>query len=531
MQSTLGGKFDMIKKIINLFKILRKLSSSGAIETLDEIKPIPKSLKIIFYFFSIGSSKKSENFNKTSGEKLCQSLEEMGTTFIKLGQFLATRPDIIGENIANKLEKLQDKLPAFNSYKAKKIVEQEIGSKFYKNIIFFSEPIAAASIAQVHFAKIKFEKEEKDLAIKILRPNIHSAVNEELDALMFLAYITESIFSKTRRLRLVEVINLLKEITNIEMDLRFEGSAASELRENTNSDKGIKVPKIYWNYTSKRVLTLDKIDGISIRDLEGLSNLGIDKKQLSENLIQSFLKQAVRDGFFHADMHQGNLFVDKVGNIMPVDFGIMGRLDENNRKYLAEILYGFIERDYNKVAEMHFLAGLVPQNVSKQDFAQALRSIGEPIFGQSIKDISGGNLLGQLFEITEKFNMQTQTQLLLLQKTMVVVEGVARKLNPETNIWEVSRPVLETWIKNLKGPETAIKKTIELSKDIIDRIPDLPKVMDNANTTLQMIAEGKLNLNALNSKNFELEELKLKNLRNNIIIIFLGIVIGVFIVF
>ena len=348
---------------------------------------------------------------------------------------------------------------------------------------------------------------------------------------MFLAYITESIFSKTRRLRLVEVINLLKEITNIEMDLRFEGSAASELRENTNSDKGIKVPKIYWNYTSKRVLTLDKIDGISIRDLEGLSNLGIDKKQLSENLIQSFLKQAVRDGFFHADMHQGNLFVDKVGNIMPVDFGIMGRLDENNRKYLAEILYGFIERDYNKVAEMHFLAGLVPQNVSKQDFAQALRSIGEPIFGQSIKDISGGNLLGQLFEITEKFNMQTQTQLLLLQKTMVVVEGVARKLNPETNIWEVSRPVLETWIKNLKGPETAIKKTIELSKDIIDRIPDLPKVMDNANTTLQMIAEGKLNLNALNSKNFELEELKLKNLRNNIIIIFLGIVIGVFIVF
>ncbi len=230
-------------------------------------------------------------------------------------------------------------------------------------------------------------------------------------------------------------------------------------------------------------------------------------------------------------MHQGNLFVDNDGNIIPVDFGIMGRLDKSNRKYLAEILYGFIERDYTKVAEMHFLAGLVPASTSKEDFAQALRSVGEPIFGQSIKDISGGNLLGQLFEITEKFNMQTQTQLLLLQKTMVVVEGVARKLNPNTNIWEVSRPVLENWIKSVKGPESTINKTVELSKDLLERIPDLPDVMDNANTALQMIAEGKLNLNALNGKNFEIEELKLRNLRNNVIIIFLGIVIGLFIVF
>ena len=508
----------MFKKIYNLLKILRKLSISGAVETLDEIKPIPKSLKIIFYIFSIGSSKKIENLKKSSGEKLCQSLEDMGTTFIKLGQFLATRPDIIGEEIAKKLEKLQDKLPAFSTDRA-------------KNILFLSEPIAAASIAQVHFAKIKIDNNEKELAIKILRPNIHSIFNEELDALMFLAYLIENIFKKTKRLKLVEVINLLKEITNVEMDLRFEAAAASELRENTINDKGIKVPKIYWNYTSKEILTLDRIDGTSIRDVEKLKSLDVNLKNLSENLIQSFLKQSIRDGFFHADMHQGNLFVDKEGNIMPVDFGIMGRLDKNNRKYLAEILYGFIQRDYAKVAEMHFLAGLVPANTSKDDFAQALRSIGEPIFGQSIKDISGGNLLGQLFEITERFNMQTQTQLLLLQKTMVVVEGVARKLDPNTNIWEVSRPVLENWIKNVKGPESAISKTIELSKDLLERIPDLPNVMDNANAALQMIAEGKLNLSALNGKNFEIEELKLKNLRNSMVIIFLGIVIGGFIVF
>ena len=521
----------MLKKIYNLFKILRKLSISGAVETLDEIKPIPKSLKIIFYIFSIGSSKKLENLQKPSSERLCQSLEDMGTTFVKLGQFLATRTDIIGEEIAKNLEKLQDKLPAFSMENAKNILEKEIGSKSFKDILFLSEPVAAASIAQVHFAKIKINNSEKELAIKILRPNIHSIFNEELDALMFLAYLIESIFKNTKRLKLVEVINLLKEITNVEMDLRFEAAAANELRENTINDKGIKIPKIYWNYTSKEILTLDKVDGVSIRDIEKLKNLNIDLKNLSKNLIQSFLKQSVRDGFFHADMHQGNLFIDKEGNIIPVDFGIMGRLDKNNRKYLAEILYGFIQRDYMKVAEMHFLAGLVPANTSKDDFAQALRSIGEPIFGQSIKDISGGSLLGQLFEITERFNMQTQTQLLLLQKTMVVVEGVARKLDPNTNIWEVSRPVLETWMKNVKGPESTINKTIELSKDLLERIPDLPNVMDNANTALQMIAEGKLNLNALSGKNFEIEELKLKNLRNNMIIIFLGIVIGGFIVF
>ncbi len=521
----------MFKKIFNLFKITRKLSCSGAIDTINEIKTVPKSLNFIFYLFSIGSSKRTENLKKSSGEKLCESLEDMGTTFIKLGQFLATRPDIIGEEIAKKLEKLQDKLPAFSTAEAKIIIEKEIGTKYFKDILYLSDPIAAASIAQVHFTKIKIDGEEKNLAIKILRPNIHKIVNEELDALMFLAYLIENIFQNTKRLRLVEVINLLKDITNVEMDLRFEASAASELRENTINDTGIKVPKIYWNYTSKKILTLDKIDGVSIRDIEKLKELNINLKKLSENLIQSFLKQSVRDGFFHADMHQGNLFVDSSGNLLPVDFGIMGRLDKNNRRYLAEILYGFIERDYVKVAEMHFLAGLVPHNTSKDDFAQALRSVGEPIFGQSIKDISGGNLLGQLFEITDKFNMQTQTQLLLLQKTMVVVEGVARKLNPETNIWEVSRPVLETWIKNMKGPKSTINKTIELSKDLLERIPDLPNVMDNANTALQMIAEGKLNLNTLNRKSFEIEELKLKNLRNNMIIIFLGIVIGLFIVF
>ena len=521
----------MFKRIFQLFKIARKLSTSGAIDTINQIYTLPVTINIFFNLISIGSEKKLVNNQKKPGEKLCLALEGMGTTFIKLGQFLATRPDIIGEELADNLEKLQDKLPAFDTYEAKKIIKKEVGETQYKNILELSEPIAAASIAQVHIAKIKEENENREVAIKILRPNIEKLFNEELDALMLFAYIIENTFSKAKRLKLVEVVHLLREITNIEMDLRFEAAAASELYENTKNDNRFNVPKIYWNYTTKKVLALDKVDGISIREHKKLKEIGIDLKFLAENLIQHFLKQAVRDGFFHGDMHQGNLFVDKQGNIIPVDFGIMGRLDKNNRKFLAEILYGFIQRDYVKVAEVHFQAGLVPQNASKDEFAQALRSVGEPIFGQSIKDISGGNLLAQLFEITEKFNMPTQTPLLLLQKTMVVVEGVARKLYPETNIWQVSRPVLEDWLKDMKSPKSTLDTAINTSAEILKRVPDFPDLMDKANYALQLMAEGKLNIGLRNNKNLEIEQMRLKNFRNNLIIGFFGIVIVILLVF
>ncbi len=521
----------MLNRVFQLFKIARRLSTSGAIETINQIYTLPFVINTFFNLISIGSEKKALNNKKLPGEKLCIALEGMGTTFIKLGQFLATRPDIIGEDLAKNLEKLQDKLPAFDTYEAKKIIRKEVGESQFKNILELSEPIAAASIAQVHIAKIKNENENNQVAIKILRPNIEKLFNEELDALMLFAYIIENTFSKAKRLKLVEVIYLLREITNVEMDLRFEAAAANELYENTKNDKGFNVPKIYWNYTSKKVLTLDKVDGISIREQEKLQENGIELKMLAENLIQHFLRQAIRDGFFHGDMHQGNLFVDEKGNIIPVDFGIMGRLDKNNRKFLAEILFGFIQRDYVKVAEVHFKAGLVPQNASKEEFAQALRSVGEPIFGQTIKDISGGNLLAQLFEITEKFNMPTQTPLLLLQKTMVVVEGVSRKLYPETNIWEVSRPILEDWIKDVKSPKATIDTAIHTSAEILKRIPDFPDLMDKANYALQLMAEGKLNLGTRSDKNLEIEQMKLKNFRNNLIITFFGIVILALLVF
>jgi len=348
---------------------------------------------------------------------------------------------------------------------------------------------------------------------------------------MFLAYVVENLVKKTKRLKLVEIVQLLREITNVEMDLRFEAAAASELYENTKNDIGLEVPKIYWNQTSKKILCLDKINGISIREVENLKSQNIDTQKLAKNIIQHFLRHAIRDGFFHADMHQGNLFVSSDGTIVPVDFGIMGRLDKKNRKYLAEILYGFIKRDYQKVAEIHFVAGLVSKEFSKEDFAQSLRSIGEPIFGQAAKNISGGKLLSQLFENTEKFNMQTQIQLLLLQKTMVVVEGVARKLDPDTNIWNVSRPIIEDWLKKTKDPINKASEAISEASEVIKRLPDLPLIIDRANDVMSLMAEGKFNPNTLAYRNLREEELKLELMRNKILGGILVLVIFILIVF
>ena len=413
----------------------------------------------------------------------------------------------------------------------KKILKKELEKDNFEQITNISDPIAAASIAQVHFANLNIDGQTKNVAIKILRPDVEKVFNEELDALMFLAYIIESFVKKSKRLKLVEIVQLLREITNVEMDFRFEAAAASELYQNTKNDMGFEVPRIYWNQTSKRILCLDKIEGTSIREVNSLKLQNIDTKKVARNIIQHSLRHAVRDGFFHADMHQGNLFVTKDGTIVPVDFGIMGRLDKQNRKYLAEILYGLIKRDYMRVAEIHFLAGLVPKEFSKEDFAQSLRSIGEPIFGQTAKNISGGKLLNQLFENTEKFKMQTQIQLLLLQKTMVVVEGVARKLDPDTNIWEISRPILEDWLKKIKDPINKAGETINQASEVLKRLPNFPIIMDRANDVMALIAEGKFNPNNLSYRSLREEELKLELMRNKMLGGILVLVIFILIVF
>tara|TARA_B100001741_G_scaffold68858_1_gene54979 strand:- start:364 stop:1311 length:948 start_codon:yes stop_codon:yes gene_type:complete len=314
------------------------------------------------------------------------------------------------------------------------------------------------------------------------------------------------------------------------MDLRFEAAAANEFAENTKNDVGFKVPKIYWNFTSEEVLTLDWIEGVSIREKNELEKKNIDIKSIANDVIQHFLRHAVRDGFFHADMHQGNLFVNENGQIVPVDFGIMGRIDKINRRFLAEILYGFIKRDYKKVAEVHILAGLVPKDTQVESLSQALRSIGEPIFGQKVKDISGGKLLKQLFDITDKFNMQTQPQLLMLQKTMVVVEGVARKLNPDTNIWDTSKPVLEKWLKESKDPINNFKDTIKDTAEALKRLPELPEIMDKANQALTYLSSGQIPQTSTSYSAFKEKQLEIKSFRNQSIIgiiflVFFGIIV------
>jgi len=500
----------MIKKLITLFKLGRKIAKSDILNIVSKFQKPPLLIRFLFKILSFSFAPQNKNnFNKNEGERLSESLESMGTTFIKLGQFLATRPDIIGEDLSKKLENLQDRLPPFSLIQAKEIIKNDLGDNTYNTIINLSEPVAAASIAQVHKAQINDNGIIKDVAIKILRPNIRKIFNDEIDAMMLFAFFIESFVKKTERLKLVEVVFLLKEITNLEMDLRFEAAAANEYAENTKNDVGFKVPKIYWNFTSENVMTLDWIDGISIRETDELKRRNFNTEKIAEDIIQNFLRHAVRDGFFHADMHQGNIFIDNDGKIVPIDFGIMGRLDKMSKRFLAEILFGFIQRDYRKVAEVHLVAGLVPKNVPIDDLAQALRSIGEPIFGQAVKDISGGKLLKQLFDVTEKFNMQTQPQLLMLQKTMVVVEGVARKLNPNTNIWTTSKPVLENWLKETKDPLTTLNETIQNTSEVIKRLPEFPEIMDKANQALTFLASGQIpqgsnSYTALNTKKNEM---------------------------
>ena len=516
----------MIKKIFTLFKIARTLAVSDALKIIYKFHKPPLFIRVFFKIFSISFDKtNSGNMNISDEERLCKSIQSMGTSFIKLGQFLSTRPDIIGDKLASNLEKLQDRVPPFPTDTAKQILKRNLGEENYNLIINFSEPVAAASIAQVHKAQINDNGTIKDVAIKILRPNIKKIFNDQIEALMLLAYIIENFNNKTKRLRLVEVVFLLKQITNHEMDLRFEAAAANEYAENTKNDVGFSVPKIYWNFTSEEVLTLDWVEGISIRERNKLEEKNINIKLIASDVIQHFLRHAVRDGFFHADMHQGNLFINENGQIVPVDFGIMGRVDKINRRFLAEILYGFIQRDYKKVAEVHILAGLVPKNTQMESLSQALRSIGEPIFGQKVKDISGGKLLKQLFDITEKFNMQTQPQLLMLQKTMVVVEGVARKLNPDTNIWDTSKPVLEKWLKETKDPISNLTDSLKNTANAINKLPDLPEMMEKANQALTFLASGGIPQSSNSYSAFKDKQLELKSFRNQTII---GIIALVF---
>jgi len=427
-----------------------------------------------------------ERSGAKSGSRLTRALTRLGPAYLKLGQFLATRPDVIGVAMARDLESLQDRLPPFSQAEAEAVVAASLERPVTQVFASFGPPVAAASIAQVHRGEVEKNGVRKQVAVKVLRPNVAARFRRDLSDFFFVANKAEAHSAEARRLRLIEIINTMSRSVAMEMDLRLEAAALSEMAENTRDDRDFRVPTVDWDRTTHNVLTMEWIDGIALNDHARLAQAKADLPELGRKVIQSFLRHALRDGFFHADMHPGNLFLDDSGRLVAVDFGIMGRLGLKERRFLAEILLGFITRDYRRVAEVHFEAGYVPGHHSVENFAQAIRAIGEPIHNRTAEEISMAKLLTLLLEVTGLFDMQTRPELILLQKTMVVVEGVARSFDPKLDIWTVADPVVREWITENLGPIGRMQGAIAGAGELGRLLGGLPTI---ASRTVSLIEQ------------------------------------------
>ncbi len=420
------------------------------------------------------------NDDRRPGQRLTAALSAMGPSFVKFGQALSTRADLLSERVADDLGRLVDHMPPYSAAQARRTIETELGQPVEALFESFDDvPIAAASIAQVHFARTLAGE---NVAVKILRPGIEAAFARDMDLFYWLANLVERARPVFRRLKPVESVRAFAEVTRVEMDLRMEAAAAEELGANFADNPDYRAPKIWWDLTARRVLTMERIEGIPIGDRERLAAAGHDLDAVLRKSAEAFFYQVFRDGFFHGDMHGGNAFVDAEGRIVPVDFGIMGRVDTATRGYLAELLIAFLRRDYRAVAEVQFRAGYIRPDKSVEVFAQACRSVGEPIFGKPSSQISIARLLAQLLRVTEQFEMSVQPQLLLLQKTMLMAEGMGTKLNASVNIWELARPLIEDWMIQHFGPRARVER---LLGDTLDAARRLPLLID----TLEQMAE------------------------------------------
>ena len=463
--------------ILRLIRTGATLERTGAMPVILNALDAPRTLKfaarfIVWPFQFLGRR------GDQSLPAAPRALTAMGPAYIKFGQILSTRPDVVGPELAEQLRVLQDRLPPFSTDVAKQSFKSEIGLDADDVFSDFSEPVAAASIAQVHRGELK--DTGQSVAIKVLRPEIERAFQKDLDTFYFAARLVEFVSPKSRRLKPMDVIAHFDGVVRGELDLRLESASASEFLANIKEDKGFSVPSVNWSLSSRRVMTLDWADGVPMGDVDALAAAGHNLSELGDRVLHMFLNHALRDGFFHADMHQGNLKVSSSGDIVAFDFGIMGHIDEYTRRVYAEILFGFIKRDYKRVAQVHFEAGYVPQDQDVDEFARALRAVGEPIFGMDASNISMGRLLSYLFEVTERFGMETRTELILLQRTMVVVEGVARSLNPQINIWEVARPIVEGYIKSNLGPAAVLNDLTTTLKVLARFGPRLPSLVEQA---------------------------------------------------
>ncbi|MBE9476906.1 MAG: 2-polyprenylphenol 6-hydroxylase [Proteobacteria bacterium] len=463
----------------NIWRLIRTgatFERTGAMKIALEMLDVPPSIRIAarvlgWPFKWLGLK------GDVTQPPMLRAITALGPAYIKFGQLMSTRPDVVGPEMALELRVLQDSLPAFSTELAKAEVLKELGQTTDQLFSEFSEPVAAASIAQVHYARLRETGQE--VAVKVLRPNIERAFRKDVDAFYFAARTIEVLSPASRRLRPLAVIEHFDTIVKGELDLRMEAAAASEFQSNTDNDEGFYVPKLLWDQSARSVMTLEWADGIPLGDIEKLQATGHDLSALGTRIIHMFLRHALRDGFFHADMHQGNLMLAPNGDLIALDFGIMGRIDEYTRRAYAEILMGFIRKDYRRVAEVHFEAGYVPADQDVDEFAQALRSVGEPIFGHGASQVSMARLLAHLFDVTERFGMETRTELILLQRTMVVVEGVARTFDPDLNMWTAAKPEVERYIKDNLGPRAMARDLTKTAMVLARFGPRLPAIIDS----------------------------------------------------
>ena len=409
------------------------------------------------------------------GVRLRLALEELGPVFIKFGQMISTRPDLLPDDIAQELSKLQDKVPAFPGDQAQALIEQAYGDKLAAHFSEFdSVPVASASVAQVHFAHLL---DGTEVAVKVLRPGIQQIIERDIGLLYTLARLAIRYWDDARRLRPVEVVDEFNKTIHDELDLMREAANASQLKANFSDSDLLYVPKVYWDHTRRNVMVMERIHGIPISDIEALKRAGIDFRQLSHNGVEIFFTQAFRDGFFHADMHPGNIFVSQDGQYRAVDFGIMGSLGDKDKRYLAENFLAFFNRDYRAVADAHLRAGWIPRETRAEEFEAAIRSVCEPIFAKPIKDISFGRLLLQLFQTARRFRMEVQPQLVLLQKTLFNIEGLGRRLYPDLDLWETAKPYLEHWMRTQLGPRAFVRAMRRELPKWWQTLPELPVIV------------------------------------------------------
>ncbi|HTI30647.1 MAG TPA: 2-polyprenylphenol 6-hydroxylase [Sphingomonas sp.] len=442
----------------------RTLARHGALRGLERDPNTPPRIRQVLRVARFGAFPPKK-------PQYAEAFQAIGPAAIKLGQTLATRPDIVGEEAAHDLLRLQDRLPPLPFDTICRAIEQGLGKPVHDLFASIDEdPVGAASIAQVHRA---VTTEGADVAIKVLRPGIPEIFARDIETYDWAAAQLESAGGEFARLRPRLTIATFRQWTLRELDLRREAASASELADGMTAEPGFRIPTIDWKRTSRSILTLEWIEGIKLSDTAALDAAGLDRKDLARRLVHAFLRQAIADGFFHADMHQGNLMATADGDLVAIDFGIMGRIDKRARQWLAEILFGLITGNYRRVAEIHFEAQYVPSHHNVAEFATALRSVGEPMRGVPVKDMSIGNMLDSLFAITRDFDMVTQPHLLLLQKTMVMVEGVATQLDPEINMWEVAEPLVRNWIRDELGPEAKLADRLVEDVKTLARLPDL----------------------------------------------------------